>query len=45
MLNLATALAGAAGIENEVRVEAVHLLGAALVKIRRGILLVKHYLV
>lgn len=30
MLNLATALAGAAGTENEVRVEAVHLLGAAI---------------
>ena len=30
LLNLATALAGAAGTENEVRVEAVHLLGAAI---------------
>ena len=30
MLNLATALAGAAGTENEVQVEAVHLLGAAI---------------
>ncbi|MDK8669307.1 DUF726 domain-containing protein [Corynebacterium sp. MSK195] len=30
MLNLAPALAGAAGTENEVRVEAVHLLGAAI---------------
>lgn len=30
MLNLATALAGAAGTENAVRVEAVHLLGAAI---------------
>lgn len=30
MLNLATALAGATGTENEVRVEAVHLLGAAI---------------
>lgn len=30
MLNLATALAGAAGTDNEVRVEAVHLLGAAI---------------
>lgn len=30
MLNLATALAGAAGTENEVRVEAAHLLGAAI---------------
>ena len=30
MLNLATALAGAAGTENEVRVEAVYLLGAAI---------------
>lgn len=30
MFNLATALAGAAGTENEVRVEAVHLLGAAI---------------
>ena len=30
MLNLATALAGAAGTENGVRVEAVHLLGSAI---------------
>lgn len=30
MLNLTTALAGAARTENEVRVEAVHLLGAAI---------------
>lgn len=30
MLNLATALAGAAGTENELRVEAVNLLGAAI---------------
>lgn len=30
MLNLATALAGASGTENQVRVEAVHLLGAAI---------------